>query len=176
MSEDQDTTPEDEAAEADHIKSLREKAKKADSVPALERKVAVLEAGINTSTPLGQMFLKSYDGELTPEAITEAASAVGLVEGQADPDPVAGEPGTAEAAHQEARSRLNQGDAAALDETPDNAPDKAFKAYNDARKRGTRTDDARVEGFKALIQEAARGNPTAIFDDRQFAQQIEANR
>ena len=93
MSDEQNTTE-----EADHIKALREKAKLADQVASeksvLERKVAILEAGVNTTTPVGAMFLKSYDGELTTEAIKAAAAEVGLVEGQPTPEPEPGSPGS----------------------------------------------------------------------------------
>lgn len=169
----EDPTTEEQAEEAEHIRNLREKAKKADAVPQLERKVAVLEAGINTSTPLGAMFLKSYDGELTAEAITAAAAEVGLVQGQADPDPQPGEPGTAEAEYAAARNTLNQGDPAAFSEEPKNAGDMAFKAFEDARKQGKRAEEARVDGFRTLIEQAAQGNPTALFNERQWAQRVE---
>lgn len=168
MSDDQ--TPEEEA---EHIKNLREKAKKADQVPDLERKVAVLEAGVNTSTPLGKMFLKSYDGELSPEAIQAAAAEVGLVEGQRDPDPQPGEPGTAEAEYADTRQRLDQGQPAPNTEEPRNAVDMAFGKYEQSRKEGKRAEEARTEGFKALIEQAAQGNPTAIFDEQAWARRLE---
>jgi hypothetical protein len=45
-----------------------------------ERQIAVRDVGIDLSTKLGQMFLKSYEGEWTPEALkTEALQIPGLL-------------------------------------------------------------------------------------------------
>ena len=173
MSEEQSTT--DTPEEAEHIRNLREKAKAGDAAAAkaseLERKVAVLEAGINTSTPLGQMFLKSYDGELESEAIKTAAQAVGLIEGQADPEPQPGEPGTAEAEYQNTRDVLSTGQPATIEDAPKVAPDMAYKAYTDARKNGMRAEDAQMVGFRTLLEQAAQGNQSAIFSPSDWARQ-----
>lgn len=49
-----------------------------------ERRLVFVEAGVNTSTLAAQDFVKAYDGELTTEAIREAAIARQLI---ADADP-----------------------------------------------------------------------------------------
>lgn len=175
MSDDQ-TQEHDDSQEPDHIRSLREKAKQADQLQsqqsALERKVAILEAGINTSTPLGAMFLKSYEGELDAEAIRAEAAKVGLVAGQPDPDPQPGEPGTAEAEYADARRRLTQGETAPHETPQKSATDLAYKAFEDARKQGKRSEDAQVDGFRTMIEQAAQGNPTALFNERQWNERL----
>lgn len=172
MSDDQTNEPEAEDQEPDHIRNLREKAKRADQVPVLERKVAILEAGINTSTPLGAMFLKSYEGELTAEAIQSEAAKVGLVPGQQDPDPQPGEPGTAEAGYADTRRLLEQGDAAPHEPPQKSATDLAFDAFANSRKEGKRTEDAQVDGFRTLIEQAAQGNPSALFNERAWNERL----
>ena len=58
-----------------------------------ERRDAIRDAGIDTSSPLGKFFADKYDGEPTADAVKAAAIAAGFVEtgdpapGQAAPDP-----------------------------------------------------------------------------------------
>ena len=63
-------------------KSLKAKADAADKAI---RRLAFVDAGIDTSTLTAQDFVKAYEGELTPEAIREAATARKLIEPKADP-------------------------------------------------------------------------------------------
>ena len=46
---------------------------KAQTASEAERKLAFVEAGIDPSLPVAKYFMKGYEGELTPEAIREAA-------------------------------------------------------------------------------------------------------
>lgn len=46
---------------------------------AAKREAAFLKAGVNPDSPLGKMFTKSYDGDLSVDAIKTAASEVGLI-------------------------------------------------------------------------------------------------
>ena len=46
---------------------------KAQQASEAERKLAFVEAGVDPSLPVAKYFMKGYDGELTPEAIREAA-------------------------------------------------------------------------------------------------------
>lgn len=79
--------------EPDHIKDLREKAKKVGAVESenaeLKRKLAFSEAGIprledldpeDDSRALIGMFIRSYDGELTAEAIRADAAQIGILD------------------------------------------------------------------------------------------------
>lgn len=46
---------------------------KADEAAKLEREFAFVKAGIDPNTPMAKYFMKGYEGELTVEAIKEAA-------------------------------------------------------------------------------------------------------
>jgi hypothetical protein len=50
--------------------ALREQATQASEAA---RKLAFVEAGVDPNLPVAKYFMKGYDGELTPEAIREAA-------------------------------------------------------------------------------------------------------
>lgn len=158
--------------EPEHIKALRDKAKQADSISAeksaLERKVAVLEAGVNTSTPLGQMFLKSYEGDLTAEAIQAAAAEVGLVQGQPDPQPEPGSPGTPEAEAQSVRNELGVSQPAPFEEEVKPAKDRAWDVFSDSRKQGMREEDARAEAFASFIEAGLKGDKSALYQEPRY--------
>jgi hypothetical protein len=47
-----------------------------------ERKLAFVEAGIDLSAPGAKYFVKGYDGELSPEAIRQAAEEASLIRKQ----------------------------------------------------------------------------------------------
>ena len=177
MSDEAGTEPENDP---EHMKKLREDAKKgreADAaIAAANRKIAILEAGVPTGTPLGQMFLKSYEGELTTEAIKAEAILVGLVEGTPapDPEPEPGSvPGTPEADYSAARKQLDGGQASPVEQPVANAVDDAYKEYDQSRKKGMRREDAQTEAALLLISRAAKGDRTAIFDEQAFAREAE---
>lgn len=46
---------------------------KAQQASEAERKLAFVEAGIDPSLPVAKYFMKGYEGELSPDAIREAA-------------------------------------------------------------------------------------------------------
>jgi hypothetical protein len=59
---------------------LREATKWQARAEAAERQIAVRDVGIDTTSKLGQMFIKSYEGDWTPEAIkAEATDIPGLL-------------------------------------------------------------------------------------------------
>lgn len=80
--------PEDEPTESDNtqsdgdervtqipshqLKQLRKNAAKASANASAAKELALFKAGIDTDSATGKMFLKSYDGELSKEAIIEA--------------------------------------------------------------------------------------------------------
>jgi hypothetical protein len=72
----------DEAAVLDPNirKELREgrkqRAQQAAENAALKREAALARAGIDDSTPLGRMFAKSYDGDISVDAIRAAAEEI----------------------------------------------------------------------------------------------------
>ena len=54
----------------EEIKSLRQNAVEAEQA---KREMAFMKAGINTSDPAAKYFVKGYDGELSMDAIKQAA-------------------------------------------------------------------------------------------------------
>lgn len=66
-------------------KELREANKRLAESSELQKKVAFMEAGIPLDSPMSKYFIKGYDGELTAEAIRQAAEEAQLI---ASPTPV----------------------------------------------------------------------------------------
>ena len=60
-------------------KEVREKNDLLSKYAEMERKMAFTEAGINASDPKFKYFIKGYDGEMTPEAISLAAQEAQLI-------------------------------------------------------------------------------------------------
>ena len=60
-------------------KDLREAQKQLASSAEASKKLAFVEAGIPLDSPMSKYFIKGYDGELTPEAIREAAQEAQLI-------------------------------------------------------------------------------------------------
>lgn len=60
-------------------KELREANKRLAESSELQKKVAFMEAGIPLDSPMSKYFIKAYDGELTAEAIRQAAEEAQLI-------------------------------------------------------------------------------------------------
>lgn len=61
-------------------KERKERAAAEERAAAAERQLAFISAGINPNDPRAAYFVKGYDGEMTVEAITEAAREGGFIE------------------------------------------------------------------------------------------------
>lgn len=61
------------------IRALKEKAAEAVN---LQRELAFSKAGIPMEAPMAKYFVKAYDGEITPEAIRQAAEEANLIQSQ----------------------------------------------------------------------------------------------
>lgn len=152
----------------EHIKKLRAEAEQAKTLQkeleAKERQIAFLQAGVDTSTKLGQMLMKTYDGEMTPEAIKAEAADIGLVE--SSEQVVVEEVTEEQTQYQQARNNLASGATARFEPDTLSAQDQAFDEYNNARREGLSTGDAQDLAFASFISNAANGNPTATFDEQ----------
>lgn len=62
------------------IQALEASAKAGRESANIARELAMVKAGIDTDSPLGKMFFKSYEGDLTKEALTVSAQEIGLLE------------------------------------------------------------------------------------------------
>lgn len=60
-------------------KEARELRKQVAEFSATQRELAFVKAGIDPASPQAKYFVKGYDGELTPEAIREAAVEAQLI-------------------------------------------------------------------------------------------------
>lgn len=152
----------------EHIKKLRAEAEQAKTLQkeleAKERQIAFLQAGVDTSSKLGQMLMKTYDGEMTPEAIKAEAVEIGLVD--ATEQVVIEEVSDEQAQYQQARNNLANGATARFEPDTPSAQDQAFDEYNNARREGLSTADAQDLAFASFISNAANGNPTAQFNEQ----------
>ena len=152
----------------EHIKKLRAEAEQAKvlqkELEAKERQIAFLQAGVDTSSKLGQMLMKTYDGELSAEAIKAEAIEIGLV--NSGEQVVVEEVTDEQAQYQEARNNLANGATARYEPDAVSAQDQAFDEYNNARREGLSTADAQDLAFASFISNAANGNPTAQFNEQ----------
>lgn len=60
-------------------KDLRETQKQLAEATEARKKLAFVEAGVPLDSPMSKYFIKGYDGDLTPEAIREAAQEAQLI-------------------------------------------------------------------------------------------------
>ena len=60
-------------------KELQEANKRLAETAETSKKLAFIEAGVPLDSPMAKYFIKGYDGELTPEAIREAAQEAQLI-------------------------------------------------------------------------------------------------
>ena len=63
------------------VKALREKAAEAEK---LQRELAFSKAGIPMDSPMSKYFVKGYDGEMTAQAVRQAAIEAGFLQTAAD--------------------------------------------------------------------------------------------
>jgi len=72
------------------IRILRERAKSFDrahaALEAAQRENATLRSGLDLESPIGQLFVKSYDGEWTAEALKAEAARYGVPQKSAPAD------------------------------------------------------------------------------------------
>jgi len=75
----------DEARNLAYLRALAKKGENADleakeaDVAALRQEVAIARSGIDADSPLGRIFLRGYDGDLTDvEGVKAAAAELGI--------------------------------------------------------------------------------------------------
>lgn len=144
------------------------KAAKAEA-DALRRELAFTRAGIDTTTKVGGALLKQYDGELTAEAIKAEAQEWGLVQGEATPtstpDPADAPDYSEDAKVQEMRDGISGNPAP---NTPVEKPaiDRVLSSFEKDREEGFGQAEATNRAIGRMIQAAAQGDKTALFDPR----------
>lgn len=69
-----------------HMRKLEAELKQKNELLAkaaqAEKKLAFLEAGVDTSSKISEYFIKAYDGEMNPDAIRAAAEEANLIPSQ----------------------------------------------------------------------------------------------
>ena len=142
---------------------------------AAERKLAMVQAGIDISSPIGALFVEGYKGPTDLETLkAEAAKVPGLIV-PATPAPTDEPPPPAEPTDQgdtDVRDTLHSGGM-----PPDNTPADPIKAAID---RGTETiekggdeEDGLVAGFRTLYEAGASGDDRALWSPEKHRQLAE---
>lgn len=142
------------------VRALRESnQRESDRATQAERKLAMYEAGLpgdKLGTKVGQAFLSSYEGEMTPEAIRAEAEEWGLLGGT--PAPVDDGP---ELTPEEQRLDQLRGAGGTPAPVVENAPkdpnDEGFEAWHAARARGAPAKEAFRDGITPKILAVAAG-------------------
>lgn len=147
----------------DNLKELRhlaDEGKKALSeLESARREMAFMRAGVDTQSKLGQLLLKTYEGELTPEAITAEATELGLVRpattGNADVN---------ETERSQSRERSDLASDSSIDsgDTSEHPHEAALKAFEAARKNGDTRETAAGAAFAEILKAAHRGDQRII--------------
>lgn len=160
----------------DLARQASDNATKAAEGDAAKRELALIKAGVDTDTALGKLFAKSYDGELTADAIKAAAAEIpGLVtpvtdaatttDGAEQLTPEQVEAARVEAEQTGARQALASG-AAAVGVVEVDPIDAAGQAADAVRKRGGTDTTAAVAALNTLVGAAASGDKRVLIDPR----------
>jgi hypothetical protein len=155
-----DTDPQDQ--DHDEPSELRKAADRGRAAQAeaeaLKRELAFAKAGIDTDSKAGKMLLKSYEGELTPEAIKAEAEEIGLFKPQTAV--ASTETATPEEREQtDIRTGLATAPAVTggtVDEDPQQA---GLRAGFEARKQGASHVDAFTAALGPVFQAALENDP-----------------
>lgn len=130
-----------------------------------KRELAFVKAGINTDTKPAQALLRSYDGDLSTEAIQAEAREWSLLDTPAAPEVP---DYTAEAEAQATRDQINEGMAAPNTPPEVSGVDKAFAEFEDDRTAGMSQTDATNRVIGKIIKAAAMGDTSAKFDPNEW--------
>lgn len=85
---DQDLDNEEQESASDLRKAARRGAKAAKELEMLRKELAFYKAGILMDDPKMKYFVRGYDGEMTAEAIRQAAIEAGFVASQGEPEQI----------------------------------------------------------------------------------------
>lgn len=139
------------------IQALELKAAEAAKVEILQRELAMNKAGIKTDSMLGRMFFKSYEGELTKEAMLLAAQEVGLVEKITEAPAISDE----EKGSTEERQTLSSGATPPSTENPVHPKDEAVANAKAVIEKGGKYEHAAGAFVSTLVKRHAEGDKRA---------------
>lgn len=167
MAQDIDNNEEQDQPDIKSLRKAAEAGKKAqDELAQMKRELMFAKAGIDTSSKIGALLFKTWDGE-DIDALKSEAADLGIGPASA-PAPV--EIPVEEKSQQQFRSNLNRGQAASVTEMPEMDPyDDAYRLFQESRKAGTPLDDAALAAIDRVLVAAASGDKRAIFDPNDWA-------
>jgi hypothetical protein len=155
------------------IPQLREAAKRGEAATKradeAERRLALVEAGVDTKSPVGKLFTEAYKGPLTEDAIKEAwgelVPANAVAPAPLEEAPAAPAPTTQQLEETDARRTLTAGGAGDhVNEQPDPDPVAAgYEEFHERMKGGARREQAAGSVFGSLMQSAMKGDERAIW-------------
>ena len=160
------------AEQRQHIEQLEadlaaEKAR-ADASAPLERKVAFLEAGVDLTSPVGEMFADAYKGELDVETVKTAAERVGALKGT-DLVPTS---------DQLEQTKLQAGLAgeghtpgAVVDPSQTSPIEAGYAAFHDRLTTGSTREAASAEMFDRVFTAASEGDQRVIYDPQRWREE-----
>lgn len=143
----------------------------AEALRTQNRALTFQAAGVAADTPLGAMFDKAYDGDLTVDAVKSAWSELAPSSAPAA-QTVDDGPTPEELASAQARQALTTGGTPPGDEpTPDPWP-SAIAGFKEDRANGVRVERAQQNAFQKVIDAAADGDPRVLFDENAWKAQF----
>lgn len=161
---------ENETQDTPAIAELRQRAEQAaqfeKDLAKRDREVAFLRAGIDTDTKLGKLFLGSYDGDLTPDAIKAEAKELGITPAGSPPPPSGEGEGLTpeEKKASEERARLAAGSQDdGYTPPPGDPAAEGLAEFHRRIDKGTRREEAAAEFVSRQIDAAVRGDERVIY-------------
>lgn len=127
---------------------------------AARRELAFVKAGVDTDSKLGQLLLKTYEGELTMEAIVAEATELGAIKVPASTEPEINETERSQSRERQALSSEAQ-PAGSTDEHP---KVRARVAFEDAVKNGDPRDVAAGAALAEILKAAHAGDPRVFVE------------
>lgn len=175
-----DPTPEPEAQGPKELREFAERQKaeaeaartEADTLRAQNRSLTFQAAGVSADSPLGAMFDKAYDGELTVDAVKAAWSEV-APPSAAPAAPADDGPTPEELANQAARQALSTGGTPPGQEPSPDPWTDAQAGYRADRERGVRVETAQRNVLQKIVNAAAAGDERVLYDHERWKAQYE---
>lgn len=150
-------------------KRAAEAEEKGSTADKLARENAMLRAGVDLDSKLGQMFSRSYEGDLDPEAVKAEWSELA-------PAPAPREEPKPEETQQQTERAALASETVAPTQLSDVHPHRAgIEEFHRLRaEEGLNAQDAAVQFFDKTLTAAAAGDKRVIFDPEQW--ELEAKR
>lgn len=135
---------------------------------ALRRELAFTKAGVNTDTPIGKLFVKSYDGNLEVDDVKAAWAEVApapVADGNT-PEPVVTTPTTEQTNETEQRRLLTSGGAgdSPIPTPPEDPVARGYDAFHERMQGGDRRETASAEVFGSLFKGASEGDERVLWN------------